>query len=234
MTNESTDQSENSPFLDFLQSSGRFVQKLEVDLGIAPGFFQSLLDEGDWSFLIKTHALLEAAVSHLISAAVGKPELNDILDKLNLNDDNRGKTGFLKAMNLLPVTHIRFIRAMCKMRNLAAHDVNYVSATLPELLAAIPQGERLHLLPYGSNDAMWQRMLEERTKPVLWLHTMDVLAMVYTKKQELTPTVFSGLPGLFGLGLSMAGGMLPPGTKGLLDMGEPDDNDTQGDKHADV
>lgn len=234
MTNASTDESENAPFLDFLQSSGRFVQKLEVDLGITPGFFQSLLDEGDWSFLIKTHALLEAAVSHLISAAVGKPVLNVILDKLNLNDDNRGKTGFLKAMTLLPPEHIRFVKAMCKMRNLAAHDVNYVSSSLPELLAAIPPGEQLHLLPYGSNDTTWQRMLKERTKPVLWLHTMDVLAMVYTKKQELTPKVLSGLPGLFGLGLSMAGGMLPASQKGLLDYVEPTENNTEGDKNADV
>jgi len=228
------DQSEDDSFLDFLQTSGQFVQKLEVDLGITPGFFQALLDEGDWSFLIKTHALLEAAVSHLISTAVGKPELTTILDKLNLNDDNRGKTGFLKALNLLPPEHIRFIKAMCKMRNLAAHDVDYVSATLPDLLATIPQGERPHLLPYETNDATWQRLLQEKTKPVLWLHTMDVLAMVYTKKQELTPKVLSGLPGLFGLGLSMPGGMLPPGQKGLLDYIEPTENDTQGDHHADV
>jgi hypothetical protein len=41
------------------------VEESEPLLGLEKGFFRKLLTEDDWSFVIKTHALIEAALTRL-------------------------------------------------------------------------------------------------------------------------------------------------------------------------
>ena len=43
------------------------LQVLESELNLPPQFLERLRLEDDWSFVIKTHALVEAAVSHQLS-----------------------------------------------------------------------------------------------------------------------------------------------------------------------
>jgi hypothetical protein len=45
------------------------LEALELDLGLPKGFCVKLIEEDDWSFVIKLHALLENAVSELITRA---------------------------------------------------------------------------------------------------------------------------------------------------------------------
>jgi len=40
--------------------------ELEKAVGVRAGFFYRLLEEDDWSFVIKLHALFEAVCSHLL------------------------------------------------------------------------------------------------------------------------------------------------------------------------
>lgn len=47
------------------------VEELVKELGLPEGFYAELLGEDDWSFIIKLHALMEAAVTGLIVAALG-------------------------------------------------------------------------------------------------------------------------------------------------------------------
>ena len=42
------------------------IAELEQRIGVAPGFFDGLVQEDDWSFVIKLHALLEAACTHFL------------------------------------------------------------------------------------------------------------------------------------------------------------------------
>jgi hypothetical protein len=50
---------QRTPFAD--------AQKLERELGMPDGWFRALYKEdSDWAFVIKLHALLEAAVAHVI------------------------------------------------------------------------------------------------------------------------------------------------------------------------
>lgn len=44
----------------------RGILELESKIGVKSGFFASLLEEDDWSFVIKLHALFEAACTHLL------------------------------------------------------------------------------------------------------------------------------------------------------------------------
>ena len=52
------------------------VKKLETEIGVTPGFLERLLTDGDdWSFVIKVHAVAETALTHLLTAGVGRKEL---------------------------------------------------------------------------------------------------------------------------------------------------------------
>ena len=42
------------------------IHELERHVGVREGLFQRLLEEDDWSFVIKLHALLEAVCTHLL------------------------------------------------------------------------------------------------------------------------------------------------------------------------
>ena len=57
------------------------INELENDTGVKEGFFISLLKEDDWSFIIKIHALYEAAITSLILNKLGQPTLEKIYFK---------------------------------------------------------------------------------------------------------------------------------------------------------
>jgi hypothetical protein len=67
-----------------------FLTDLESELGIASAFFNSLLDEDDWSFVIKLHSLIEAAATHLLVVTLDKPELESIISRLELSGQTTG------------------------------------------------------------------------------------------------------------------------------------------------
>ena len=64
-----------------------WVGQFEKELNLPNGFFLNLLiKEDDWSFIIKLHALVEAAVSHLLASICGD-RLLDIFTRLELSSD---------------------------------------------------------------------------------------------------------------------------------------------------
>jgi hypothetical protein len=54
------------------------ILELESKLGLDQGFFGNLQSEDDWSFVIKLHALFEAACTHLLLFHFQELELTDI------------------------------------------------------------------------------------------------------------------------------------------------------------
>ena len=52
-------------------------------------------DENDWSFVIKLHALVEAAVAHLLTEQLSRPELSDLFAHLDISNKTTGKAAFV-------------------------------------------------------------------------------------------------------------------------------------------
>ena len=58
------------------EAQERPIAEIENQLGLPTGFLRSLYDhEDDWSFVIKSHAFLEAALTHLLAEHLGKEDL---------------------------------------------------------------------------------------------------------------------------------------------------------------
>jgi hypothetical protein len=58
----------------------------ERDAGIPSGFVSALRNDDDWSFVIKSTALLEATITHLIIAHTAERALRPLLERLPLAD----------------------------------------------------------------------------------------------------------------------------------------------------
>lgn len=106
------------------------VRMMEAELGLPSGFLEGLKEEDDWSFIIKTHALLEAAVSHLLCSALGKDALAEVFSHLELSDKRRGKMAFAAVLDLLRKPDRRFISSLSELRNSLVHDVRNVGFSL--------------------------------------------------------------------------------------------------------
>lgn len=106
--------------------------RLERDCDLPNGFCLTLLNESDWSFVIKLHALLETAVSQLLVNALARKELADVFASLEMSNTKTGKLAFVKALDLLPKAHLEFIRALSELRNQLAHRVKNVGFNITE------------------------------------------------------------------------------------------------------
>jgi hypothetical protein len=129
-------------FLDELPQLA-VIKNLEKDLGIPPEFFDGLLEEDDWSFVIKMHSLIEAAINHLLVEALGKPELRDIISRLALNNERTGGMAFLKKMKLLDTDSLNYVRVLSEIRNRFVHEI--VSVNLEQFFSHLHESSRQRL-----------------------------------------------------------------------------------------
>jgi hypothetical protein len=72
------------------------VALLEVDIGISPGFLTHLANEDDWFFIVKSHAFLEAAISHLLADSLSEPAFQAVFANTETSNSRSGKLAFLK------------------------------------------------------------------------------------------------------------------------------------------
>lgn len=127
------------------EAAGRFagINELEKEIGIPPGFLASLLNDGsdDWSFVIKLHTVAEAALTHLLTAALRREELADLFASLPMSDSKRGKIAIAARLNLIDRNRAAFFRALGRIRNRFAHDVKNVGLRIEDFARSLPQHE---------------------------------------------------------------------------------------------
>ncbi len=172
------------------------VRRLEQELGITPGFMESLLRESDWSFVIKTHAVLEAAVAHLLTMVVGEPRLKPFFARLELSGANLGKVAVAKLLDLLEDRDRRFIRSFSELRNDLVHDVRFVDFTFSPHVKAMdaPQlrsfrnkfdtwsvGD-IHELDDGRSIPVVD-FFRDNPKLATWYSAMSTVAIIYGVKK---------------------------------------------------
>jgi hypothetical protein len=86
--------------------------------------------------------LIEAAANHLLLIALGKPELENIICRLELSGQTTGKFAFFKNMNFLDTESLTFIQNLSEVRNNLVHDVSKVSITLEQYVSNLNDEKR--------------------------------------------------------------------------------------------
>jgi hypothetical protein len=169
------------------------VIALEIEIGLRPGFFLELLTEGDdWTFLIKVHALVEAAISHLLAGVLRKPELVKLFAQLELSNDRSGKIAFAKALDCLDNDERTTVRKLSELRNQLVHDVSNVDFDLKRWAIQLDRNQAVQfckaLGPSNESIEMNGRSVSSveffKANPRIniWMKFLFLLSMIYQRK----------------------------------------------------
>lgn len=169
----------------------RDVTALEQALGVRPGVFRGLLGEGDdWSFVVRTHALIEAAVSHVLAEVTGQPRLLPVFSRLELSNRTTGKLAFCKALGCFDEEDRRQIQKLSELRNELVHDIRktefqfteWVSQLNSEQLSGFarafgPGGD----LTFGQTQISSAQFFRENPRVCIWLACLVLLSLAYQR-----------------------------------------------------
>jgi hypothetical protein len=110
---------------------------LKDTVGISRSLLDSLDADDDWTFVIKMHGILEAALNHLLLARLDNPNLGRITSRLETSNARTGKLAFIKAHGLLEDNACLFVQTLSEIWNSAVHDVKNFDLTLQKYLARL-------------------------------------------------------------------------------------------------
>lgn len=164
-------------------------------LALKPGFIVSIVSDSDWGFVIKAHALLEAALTNLIVTRFKEPLLMRILSNLATSSEDFGKLSVLKEMNLINKERRAFVRAFSRLRNTFAHDIRKIDSTIQqyhdedakrasELKAAMAPlfGEPLN---FEGKDIPRDQFIVKNLRLALWTATLATMNALINEKGKL-------------------------------------------------
>ena len=159
--------------MPILETQERPIADIENQLGLPAGFLKGLYDhEDDWSFVIKAHAFLEAALTHLLADHLGREDLLPVFAYLETSNVRTGKLAFVKAFDLLDKGARRFIHTLSELRNDLVHEIGNVSFNFEAYVAQLSDKERKEFI--GAFDYAFvevvqasQRQMDDRLRGTL-------------------------------------------------------------------
>jgi len=164
------------------------IPLLEERIGVTPGFFERLDtdDDTDWAFVIKLHALIEAAISHLLAMELRRNELEKVFSRLDISNKHTGKAAFVEALELLDKPARTFMHSLSTLRNSLVHDVKNVDFDLEKYVSEMSdQKKKQFVLDFNllstevTNDIRKLFLVDPRQ--ALWYSGMAFLGLVYLK-----------------------------------------------------
>lgn len=170
----------NKTIDEILKGMFASLKKSEQELHLREGYLQMLLQEDDWSFVIKIHALVEAAVSQQLASKIDK-RLLQIFQRLELSDARSGKIKFAEALGLLPKDHCRFIQKLSELRNSLVHDISKTDFTFRTYLDSLDKNQRKAFIDwvvaFSTKEARsgWIQNATEDPKIPIWLFAINVV-----------------------------------------------------------
>lgn len=166
------------------------VLRFEKQLGLPKGFYERLLREDDWSFVIKLSALFEGACTHVLTTRLHAPKLVDAFAHLDLLNSKVGKVALLRELDAVSPEQASIIRHVGELRNMLAHNVRNVSFSFTEHVAHLDKNQIDKLtknfgnglyetLEIGDQCVTREKFVQENPKLSLWLTAAEVIACLY-------------------------------------------------------
>ena len=164
------------------------LTEIEKELGLPAGFLFALYGEDDWSFIIKSHAVIEAWVSVELTRALKDNRLTPVFESLELSTADTGKLAFAKALGLLTDRQRRFIRRLSELRNRLVHNIRNVSFELRDYVQHLDTNQLksfveavTHFVDKTDNESWnrWRQSVRNNPKPAVFASTLSVLAKTY-------------------------------------------------------
>lgn len=187
------------------------VLEFERRLGLPKNFYTKLLQEDDWSFIVKLHALFEGACTHIITTRLHAPELADAFAQLDFANTKYGKVALVRSLGAISSEQAAILRALAELRNALVHNISNVSFSFPAYVEGLDANQRKSLVKnfgHGIRDAIEiekksiprAQFVRKNPKLSLWITAAEVIACLYLefevtdlKLQELAIAEFQKL-----------------------------------------
>jgi hypothetical protein len=168
------------------------ISTIEKDFSIPEGYFVSFLREDDWSFIIKIHALLEAAASQLLAHAAGDVRLQKVFERLELSNKDTGKLAFLKALELFDKKQQSFVVFVSRLRNDIVHDIRNINFKFKDHMNGMDDNQKASfvdkIIAFNVDDPTreyWRNFIFSNPKGAIWAATFSVVVHAYMKIREI-------------------------------------------------
>jgi len=156
------------------------IIELQTKLNLPEDFFKKLLQEDDWSFIIKLHALVEAACTDILTHRFDEPNIRKVISRLELSNKSFGKLAFIKELELINEEYRRFISSLSEWRNNFVHNVQNCGATLPSFISTMSNEQiKKFALDFSPYEVMLKRiskgpmeLFDEKKKKQLETNTL--------------------------------------------------------------
>lgn len=119
------------------------LEKLEDTLGLERNVLLKFTEESDdWTFIIKTHAFVEAAVTHFLANYLGEEKLQAIFAHIELGNTKTGKIAFMNALGILENDEEHLLRQLSYLRNILVHNVSKIYFDLKKYITTLDKNQR--------------------------------------------------------------------------------------------
>lgn len=127
------------------------------------GFLVKLILDDDWSFVIKSHSLIESVITELIINKIDEVELKKVIERMPLHDKNVSKMEIISIYNILPKEERDFIINLTEIRNKIVHkyeNINFSFETYAKELTDHNKRKRWRKIH------IWESMSDETKKEI--------------------------------------------------------------------
>jgi hypothetical protein len=114
-------------------------------LNIPKEVFSNLWNDDDWSFIIKSHSIVEASLANKLSETIQNPQLNKHIYKLNINGST-GKLSIAKEFGIISKDTEKFIKALSSIRNDFVHSIDSLNKTISQYLNGMNQEHKKNFI----------------------------------------------------------------------------------------
>lgn len=170
------------------------IRQLENRLDLPDGFYQQIVNDDDWSFVIKLNALFEAASAHALSDRLNSPEIVDALARLDLANSKFGKAKLLRDLKVISKQQEAFIRALAELRNDLVHNISNVTFSFKSRLSSFDDNQiKKFAREFGYQfvdpiviqgvTVSRTQFVRENPKLVIWLSAADVIACLQLERE---------------------------------------------------
>ncbi|MFC5049104.1 hypothetical protein ACFPK9_00530 [Rubritalea spongiae] len=146
-------------------------------------FLLSLLDEDDWSFVIKSHALIEASLTELLVKQLGDSRIKKVIELLPLSDSRAGKIKLARDLEILEDKEYNYIRRYSELRNQLVHKVENINFTFESYISQMNKDQRKswykHVCYFCDSQEdfeSWRKVAEEKPTVALFMGLLQLVS----------------------------------------------------------
>jgi len=165
------------------------AQLISKELSLPKDFPVCLLREDDWSFVLKSHSLIEACVMHAFESRFQECSIREFLKYISMAK----RVDLAEQLGVLSKDMLGPIRMLSRIRNDLAHDVEQVKFTFDTHLVDDDKRNAFHsnflhnasgTLEIGGKKVQRRIFLKENPKWSIIEFLIELLVEVYLQQQK--------------------------------------------------